>query len=402
MAGNTRPDWVNDEGPDAADLAADQAIMADIERAMAARGYTEATPSVEQQVEGEASPPLSNQATSPGNQPEGVEAGSQPSADAPGAPLTAGGAVAPGSESEQLPPPEPGTQAPPPESAPLNVVLPSGDTFPMSNEQANYLIQLHNWIDSKSPELKATWKGIEDGTHQAIPAEDAVAYQAWVAAGRPTATQPAVPERPQFDTQFVDQKFLDYVDKLEAKVKETGTPHSTVPQPPAQPQIDVQAQATILANRQVQVQQALDQSTAAIREKYGLTPEQVAHLNRITPALGIIPGIAEKHRTYSPLGDLISDAPMEAVFTEAFEVAMTADPTLRAVRDEMIVQRHLATNSDTMKNVASKKANAASLATAPSAAVPGKNLDPRKMTPQQRHDAMVAELAEAMSDNGQG
>jgi hypothetical protein len=280
------------------------------------------------------------------------------------------------------------------------VTLESGDQFAMTNQQANYLIQLHSWIDSKPQEVKDQWRGIENGTHQAIPKEDAAAYQAWVQAGRPTATQPAL-ERPPFDASFVNQDFLDYVGKLEAQAKANGVPHSTVPQPaPQAPQMteaDMQARATAQANRTVQVQQALDQSTAAIRDKYSLTPEQVAHLNRVTPALGIIPGIAEQHRTYSPLGDLISDAPMGTVFTQAFEVAMTTDPTLRAIYEDHIIQTHTAANADTLAKVGTKKANAASLASAPSAAVPGKDIDPRKMTHQQRHDAMVAELAEMMS-----
>lgn len=404
MPANTRPDWVADEGPDAADLGADPAMMAEIERAMAARGYTDPpapTPAVPQG--GDASGPSSNQATNlPAPSPEGLDAGtSTPSADAPAA-QTAGGAPPATPGSEALPPPVEGSEQEPPTPTSLKVILPSGDPFEMTNDQANYLIQLHNWIESKPAEVRKAWKALEDGTHAALPKSDVAAYEAWVAAGRPTATQPAL-ERPAFDPQFVDQNFLDYVAKLEAKVKTDNPPHSTVPQQAPQPSpVDVQTQATALANRQVRVQQALDQTTAAIRDKYNLSPEQVAHLSRITPELGIIPGIAERHRTYSPLGDLLSDAPMDVVFTEAFETAMATDPTLRAVRDEMIVQHHLAANSETMKNVASKKANASSLATAPSAAVPGMNLDPSKMTQQQRHEAMVAELAAAMAEQGQG
>lgn len=409
MPGNTLPDWAN-SGPDAADMQADAAIMADIERAMAARGYAAPTPLPDtdngEQVEGTVSPPPSNQATDPGTQPGGPDAGissgdpsrQTPGADAPATVPPTGGVESPTiPPSGELPPPEPGTEVTPTEPGPLTVILESGDPFTLSQQQANYLIQLHNWVDSKSPEIKQAWAGIENGTHQAIPTEDHTAYQAWVAAGRPTAKQQTV-EAPAFDTSFLPPDAVEHIARLEAQVKASQVPHSTVqPTPPAPTQAEIHALATQQANRQVQTQQALDQSTAAVREKYGLTPEQVSHLSSVTPSLNVIPSIVERYRTRSPLGDVISEAPLTKVFEEAFEIAMTTDTVLKPIHENYIVQQHAAANADTLRNVGTKKANAGSLATAPSAAVPGTEIDPRKMTPQQRHEAMVAELGEAMA-----
>lgn len=393
MPGDTRPSWMEDNDGDEAGT--DPAILADIERAMAARGYK-----IEDgQQAGDASGPASNTAPTPGSQPEGADAGlPAPSANAPvdTPPTNTGGAVPPGGDApQQLPPPAAGTEAPPPAPQVYEVTTPSGDQLSLTGDQINYMVQLHNWISSKDQAVKDQWRDIESGTHTTISREDKSAYDAWVQAGRPTTTQPGI-ERPAFDPSFVDQKFLDYVDTLEQKVKQTGAPHSVVQPtpPPSMSEQDMQARATVLANQRVQLQQALDQSTAAIRDKYALTADQIVRLNQATTSLNVVPGLVEKHRTRSPLGDLISDAPMETVFTEAMEMAMSSDPALRPVYEQYVVTQHTAANASTIAAVGAKKANAASLASAPSASVPGTEIDPRKMTHQQRHDAMVAELAE--------
>jgi hypothetical protein len=393
---NTRPSWIDDNEGD--EPGTDPAMLAEFERALGARGY-----SLDGQQGGGASGPTSNAAIDPGSQPEGANAGDASTSanapvDTPPTPGT-GGAVAPGGEAPQtLPPPEAGTEAPPSEPQVFQVTTPSGDVVQVTPDQINYMIQLHNWISAKDQAIKDQWRDIETGTHTTISKEDKAAYDAWVQAGRPTQTQPGI-QRPQFDTSFMDEKAIAYIADLEAKVKESGVPHSTVPTPapaapPSMTEQDMQARATVLANQRVQLQQALDQSQAAIRDKYALTPELVTRLNQATTDLNVIPGLVEKHRTRSPLGDLISDAPMGTVFTEAMEIAMSTDPVLKASYEQYIVNQHLAANNATLQAVGAKKANAASLASAPSASVPGTEVDPRKMTAQQRHDAMVAELAE--------
>lgn len=396
---DSRPDWMNDNEGD--EPGTDPAILADIDRIMRARGYT--SPNGQQQ--GAPTPaPASNTATDPAVPTgTGADAGTQePSANA-GAelPPPTGGAVAPGGDASQtLPPPAAGTELPPPatpEYGDLVVRLPSGDPFQVSQDQANYLIQLHQWLESKPQALKDQWRQIEEGTAQVLPTADFQAYQAWVQAGRPTATQPA-PQRPPFDPAFVTPEFLAYVEKLEDTAKTNQVPVQQVPQQPVPgtqfSEADIAARATAEATRRIQAQQAMDQSLAAVREKYSLSPELVAHLQRVTPSLNIIPAIADRHRQRSPFGDVMSEAPVGVVFTEAFETAMTMDPTLRAAHDEYVYQQRVANEEAIRQGVAGKKAAAGSVATAPSAAVPSNPTDIAKMTPQQRREGMLAELTE--------
>jgi len=376
----------------------DPALLADIDRLMVSRGYDATTPPNGQQAGAQPPGPDSKTATDPGTQSGGADAGSlTPSANAPAElPPPTGGAVAPGGDA--LPPPAAGEELPPPEPAgPLTVILSSGDPFQVSQDQANYLIQLHQWMEAKPQALKDTWRAIEEGSQHAISKEDFSAYQAWVQAGRPTATQPA-PQRPAFDTSFVQPEFLAYVDRLEKEAAERGAPTSQVQQQPVPgtqfSEADITARATAQATQRIQAQQAMDQALAAIREKYTLTPELVAHLQKVTPALQIIPAIADKYRQRDPFGGVLSEAPMGTVFTEAFETAMTIDPQLRTVYEDHIYTQRQASEETIRQGVAGKKAAAGSVATAPSAAVPSNPTDIAKMTPQQRRQGMLDELTE--------
>jgi hypothetical protein len=321
-----------------------------------------------------------------------------------------------------LPPPDPATASNP---ATYDVVLESGDTFSLNNDQAKYLLQLHNWLDSQPAEVKQQWGQIESGEAVAIPLSDYEAYKAWRAGGAP-ASQPApqplppaatLPERPYaYDPSLVDAPTADYIARLEAAARAGA---ATAPAPPSGPQaasqpatpntptapaltqaeLDFKVQAE--ATRRVETERAISAATAKVAAEYSLTPDQVAHLTATTPRLNIIPSIAQQKRTYSPTGVLISEAPLEDVFTEAFQTAMTMDPALRTVRDNIMLQRHLAATNEARTAAATKKANAGSLATAPSAAVPGREVDMSKMTPGQRQEyiraAMTAEIAAAMN-----
>jgi hypothetical protein len=425
---STRPDWALEV--DQVDIGqdVDAQLTADIEAVMAARvnpalkfakgtfdpGTAASWNGSEDGISPSASTPVTG--TDPNGQP--TDADTPVGTDA--APVgKAGGAVAvaPGDipldgAPGELAPPEPGTPPTTPET--FNVVLPTGDTFNMNNEQANYLLQLHNWVQSVDPTVKDQWAQIEQGQATAVPLSDYEQYKAWKAAGAPASpvtppTAPAVPERPySYDPALVDAPTAEYIARLEAAAR-TATPPATAQQPTidtpqvqqaiSQSDIDFRVQAE--ANRRVQTNAALDSATQAIVTQYGLTPEQAVHLQTVTPALNIIPAIVERKRVYSPTGTVVSDAPLGEVFKEAFETAMAMDPTLRVVKDNHNLQAYLAANNAQLSAVNTKKANAGSLATAPSAAVPGREVDMSKMNKGQRdqyvREQMTAELAAAMN-----
>jgi hypothetical protein len=434
----SRPDWAA-EMVDKVDLGVDvdAALLADIDAVMATKtnsdlkfakdtfapGKVAAWNASEEAISTSTSTPVTDPATVAGTE--------APQTGAAAAGNTAGGAIPVATEDgtpvlEGVTPPAPITTPPDPATisnpATYDVILESGDKFTLDNSQARYLLQLHNWLDSQPAEIKAQWGQIEAGQAVAVPMSDYEAYQAWKANPTPApATLPAptvaIPERPYaYDPSLVDAPTAEYIARLEAAAKAGAagtpsvpaplsgpqtTPPATAPVAPALTQAEIDFRVQAEATRRVQTEAAITNATAKIATEYGLTPEQVAHLTATTPKLNIIPGIAQAKRTYSPTGQLISEAPLEDVFTEAFQVAMIQDPTLRTVRDNIVLQRHLATTQDARSAAATKKAAAGSLATAPSAAVPGREVDMSKMSKGQRdqfiRDSMTAELAAAMN-----
>lgn len=312
---------------------------------------------------------------------------------------------------DALPPPAPDA----PQSTPelFNVVLPTGDRFAMNNEQANYLLQLNNWLENTPPEVKQQWASIEQGVAVAVPASEYEALKAEVARFKAATPTPAsAVQRPaDYNPNLVDSSTADYIARLEALAASTSTTPVTTTQtdtPSQQPvqqltQADIDRQVQVETARRINTTNALDEATAKIAEQYGLSQEHIAQLQRVTPALNIIPQIAESRRQYSPTGQLISEAPLVEVFTQAFETAMSMDATLRTVKDNFNVQQYLAKNNSIIANTNAKKANAGSLATAPSAAVPGREVDMSKMSKGQREsyarEQMAAEIAQAMADH---
>lgn len=417
----SRPTWTNEH--DAIDMGADvdAEVMADIEKVMATRvnpelkfgqgAFDPGKPAAWRPDE-VAVPPAAA-ATLPATE-SGIQAppaDAAPASGAEGVGTGTGGAVAPGAtEDKPLPPPAPGST---PADAPgetivipetFNVKTPTGDIVPIDNDQANYLIQLHNWVSSLPDETRQQWRAIEIGEATAVPVSDYEAFKAWKASQQTPATPP-VPNRPAgYDPSLVDGDTAEYIARLEAAARTAAAappvaPATTTPTP-SQADIDFRIQAE--ATRRLNFNTALEAAVQETMTAYGLTDEQVAHLRNVTPGLNIIPAIAEKRKRYTPTG-----VPLEpdhkAVLREAFDVAMSMDPTLRTIRDNMILQQHLASQQTVASNVATKKANAGSLATAPSAAVPGREVDMSKMTKAQREnfarEQMTAELAEAMAGN---
>lgn len=419
MPANTRPDWMNEPDISASQIE-DPQLIASIEAAMKGRGIE--PPANGWRAEGVASAP-SPAPSAPGT-PTGVAAsgffarGEAP-AEGDGSVGSPVGTDVPPTQIDGHPaagvPADLGAPAAQPAAdqvpATLKVTIPGNpEPWEMDQAQALYLLGINTWVTGQPDIVKQQWAGIEHGTHTAVPNPDWQSYQAWVQAGRPAPQAAPAPQPPvKPDLTMLDDATVQYIQSLEARQQpvQQGQPvPATLPQAQPdyapQPQQYQQPQQTAQqiqqqVDRQTMITRNLDAAVAAITTRYGLQPDQVAYLDRVTSAMNIVPQIAANKQVKSPTGTIISDAPMQEVFEEAFEIAMATDAQLKPLRENMIVQQHLAINGDTLGAVARKKANAGSLAAAPSAAVPGRNLDPRTMTPQQRHEAMIQELGAEMA-----
>lgn len=329
-----------------------------------------------------------------------------------------------------------GSVLPPPSGEPLasatpdgliRIALPDGGSIDLTQEQAINLLRQDQWLASQTPETLRAWGEVSRGQARAIPTSEVDRYQQWLAVqqaqvpGTPP-TAPAVPQ-PQTiikpDTSSLSPEQRAYVESLEriatAPIPQLPTTHPTqfptasAPQFPAPTSMDplveqarIQAEASRLAEQRIQMTADLNVARTAVSSAYNLTADQLTHLDEVTAQAQVIPSITNKRRLYSRTGDLLSEAPFVEVLGEAYEYAMSTDPTLKAIRDEYVFNKRLAEQASMNQITDQKKARAGSLASAPSAAVSSGQIDPTKMTVQQTSSAIAAEIARAIADGTAG
>lgn len=273
----------------------------------------------------------------------------------------------------------------------------------LTQQQALALLQEHQFYASQPQETLEAWGAIQAGTHAPVGLQEYAAFKAWEQSGRPAA-KPATPQRP-FDTDDVTPEALAYITQLEQSTAGVSQHQQqpVVDQPPHQltpAQIMQQQQAEV--DRQVALRTSLDHVKTTLATQYGLDEHQIAALEAAVVQSNVVPGISMKYRVMNPLGTAVmSEGDPTTVFTEAFESVMATHPTFRPIRDEALFQARLAKNAGVTEAANVKKAAAGSLAYIPSAAVPGNQGNPQKtieqMTPQERHAAMTAEIAQLIA-----
>lgn len=279
-------------------------------------------------------------------------------------------------------------------AATFAVTVPGSTPIELSQEQALALIQQHNWLNDRPQEMLQAWGGIEQGTHQAVDLSEYAAFQAWQKSGAPAQQQT---QRP-IDLRDVDPDVAEYIQRLEAtKEVVRELPLVSYDAAPTPAQIMHQQQQEV--NRQVALRTALEATRAHVGRTYGLDVGQIDALAQAVGQANIIPAISQKYRQLSPLGNsVLSEGDPNLILSEAFETVMATHPQFREIRDETIFNARLAKTQGMNTVVNNKKAAASSLAHIPSAAVPNTGTKAiAEMSSQERHSAMVAEIAQLIS-----
>lgn len=246
-----------------------------------------------------------------------------------------------------------------------------GQKFSLNTQQAEYLLRVNTWLETLPDETKQQWAGIEAGTHVAISAQE---YQQLKAASQaPAAQQPRSPRVPDLDD--LDDDTAEYIRSLEARVpqQQAGGQQDLPPGTPPQQQPDpaeLQAAFRHQEEQRTNMMRELETTNNSYKERYGLTDEQLTHLEEVTANMQVIPTIQRNLTQYSPTGQVIRQPSFGEVVDRAYEIAMSQDPALRQIRDDMIYNARVAQDSQRNQATNAKKAKAGTLASAPSAAVP--------------------------------
>ena len=283
-----------------------------------------------------------------------------------------------------------------------------GQDFTLNSDQAEYLVRVNSWLEAIPQETKAQWSGIEQGTHVAITAEEYQRLQQ--AAQQPQQQRP--PRAPDLDDLDADQ--IEYIRSLEARTTPADSAPSYdtpgQPQQPQQPQqqpqqpqqqpdsIEIAAAARHQAERQQQMMTELSTTNQTYQEKYQLSDEQMTRLSEVTARLQVIPQLTRQRTQYSPTGRVIHEAPFGQVVEQAYDIAMSQDPGLRQIRDDLVYNQRVAADAHRNAATNAKKAKAGTLASTPSAAVPANGKGPQ-ISPDNKMDlqATSAAIADALS-----
>lgn len=267
-----------------------------------------------------------------------------------------------------------------------------GADYTLNNEQAEYLLRVNSWLENVPEQVKSQWAGIESGTHVAITAQE---HQDLLAAAK--APQVPTPTTGAPDLDMLDDETADYIRSLEARVpkaQQGGTPDA----PPQPDTHELQAAFRHQEQQRTVMMAELEVTNTSVKEQYQLTDDQMTQLERVTTELNIIPRLSQQLTQYSPTGQVIRQAPFGEVVQRAYDIAMSQDPALRQIRDEMIYNARVAKDSERNQATNSKKAKAATLASTPSAAVPANGKGPQ-VSPDNKMDlqATSAAIADALS-----
>lgn len=279
-----------------------------------------------------------------------------------------------------------------------------GNEYAVTTEQVEYLLRTNSWLESVPDETKQQWSAIEQGTAVAVSIEELTRLRA----AAQVAQQPAnrTPQPPNVDD--LDDDAIEYIRSLESRIAsmQPAPAGQAGQQPPGnQPSApEIAAAAQRQAERTMQMRQQLETTNAAWQAEYSLTDEQMERVTQVATDLAVVPAISRSHTQYSPTGQVIREPVFNDVIREAYGVAMSTDPTLRAMRDEMVYNQRVAQEAQRNGPVNAKKAKAGTLASTPSAAVPASGATPvigpdNKMNLQATSEAIAAALAQ-MSEQG--
>ena len=326
-----------------------------------------------------------------------------------------GSAATPGGTAEPagtaLPPPEPGTSEQPPETAEVGGYVwrwsdeatqaPAEHRFTdeqvqealrvAADERTRVGLELHKWAESLAPEQRNAMGAVAQGQAVAVPRADWDRFQAWQHAQQTAARLPA--DLDSYDPEAA-KVIREQAEKLAAY-------EATLAQQPAQPQPQYSAEHQALARQ-------YDDAISQLQRDWRLTDDERMYL--LNEARPFVASLQMHGSRYHPVtGELWQAADPGKVMHEAFSFALTRNPELynlvasraQALPNQPTTQASAQTPPlAPVTDINAKRARAASLAAAPSAAVTPSPRTVLQMTDSEVVGAMAEELDRVIANGG--
>lgn len=257
-----------------------------------------------------------------------------------------------------------------------------GQDIELTREQIDGLVALNQWASNVDPVVREQFQHIEQGRMVAVPTDEFAAYRAWYAQQQQSrVAQRTVPE-------WVDDLDPEARSAFERQQAEIAQLRQSLTQQQAAPIADQHnAETERIGNIYVQTMADYAQAT-------GLDDDQVGGLLDLAVRSGIIPTLVESQRQYSPSGVLVKEANFALVAKQALDFGRLQNPHLAPTNAPApaAVNPNVPTPAPalpTVDPVIAKRARAATLSAAPSAATTIPTLDPRTLDISQQRTAIA-------------
>lgn len=205
----------------------------------------------------------------------------------------------------------------------------------------------------------------------------------------PAEPEPEPQPAPELDEELRDDPLARYIDARFGQIEERfGQQLSQLTQ--AQQEQLAREQAAAQAVHQRQIEEAVSAARRGVRDRFGLTDDELALLEKRTEDSGEVLLLAQQAAAY---GQTVATPDL---FERAMENTYWKDPQFREREINRRIM-HARAEASHSTQLAERKANASALAgtgaAAPRQTAPA---NPAEMTEQERHDAMVDEIAQEM------
>lgn len=252
-----------------------------------------------------------------------------------------------------------------------------------TNDEVELALSVKAWADNIPEATRHAMGAIEDGQAVAVPRADYDQFQAWQ----------AQQQRTQRDADL-DNYDEDAAREIQRLRDEIAQARIGGPERPTQVPANIDANLTGAAVQ-------YDQAARQYQQQFGLSEDELTTLVQSVVDSNIMSGLQQRHTQVNPATGKIIKVDGHTAMRQALDAAMTWNPNIGAA----IAARSAATQqapspvqqqAPQVDPVTTKKAAAASLASAPSAAVPPA---PRNtaLSGQALVDAMAAELLDHMN-----
>lgn len=309
-------------------------------------------------------------------------------------------AVAPGGEDpvegQEPPPPESAPEAPPEEAPPVEEQpegeVPEeggppgeGDGQPSpaftlsgrdySNEQVAQALPLYDWFARLDPGQVQAIDALLSGTYRLVPASEAAQPQPSSATSGTPASSPSPPPA-EDEGEWLDTKAQREITALRQQMAEMQQVFTQNLQPVVQTQQQADYDARL---------GAINQSHAEFQQRYQLPDEAMDALEVTIAESQVLPGLAHRH------------GGIKAGMDAALDMAFWSTPVYR---DRYLASRQASKEAEQVQEdtAAVRKQHLTALSGSGGSAP---RREPVPATAEDRHAAMVAEIASAMNGSGQ-